>query len=155
MTKLLTVPMKKPTDVDVVRPLENLINTVYKSPKDKDISKQIREFSNLRNNAVLKSYEQFEGSLEIIYTYYDQVVALENKIPQNELHISFKWKDAFNRGSGIFGGRNSLTISSLGFERVCVLFNIAALQSSIASAQDVNNDEGLKIAAKLFQQSAG
>ncbi|KAG8311500.1 Rhophilin, Rho GTPase binding protein [Homalodisca vitripennis] len=155
MTKLLTVPMKKPTDVDVVRPLENLINTVYKSPKDKDISKQIREFSNLRNNAVLKSYEQFEGSLEIIYTYYDQVVALENKIPQNELHISFKWKDAFNRGSGIFGGRNSLTISSLGFERVCVLFNIAALQSSIASAQDFNNDEGLKIAAKLFQQSAG
>uniref|UniRef100_A0A1B6GMD2 BRO1 domain-containing protein n=1 Tax=Cuerna arida TaxID=1464854 RepID=A0A1B6GMD2_9HEMI len=154
MTKFLTVPMKKPTDVDVVRPLENLINTVYKSPKDTDFSKQIREFSNLRNNAVLKTYEQFDGSFEVIYVYYDQVTALENKISPNELHISFKWNDAFNRGSGFFWGGNSLTISNLGFERMCVLFNIAALQSAIASAQDINNDEGLKIAAKCFQQSA-
>jgi programmed cell death 6-interacting protein len=32
-----------------------------------------------------------------------------------------------------------------------VLFNIAALQSSVAAAQSIENDDGLKLAAKLFQ----
>lgn len=46
-------------------------------------------------------------------------------------------------------------LSTIAFEKVCVLFNIAALQSSIASTQCLDSDEGLKTAAKLFQQAAG
>ena len=36
-----------------------------------------------------------------------------------------------------------------------MLFNIAGLQSAVAASQSVDNDDGLKLAAKLLQQAAG
>lgn len=44
----------------------------------------------------------------LIDSYYDQLVALESKIPTQELQVPFKWKDAFDKGS-IFGGKISLS----------------------------------------------
>lgn len=48
-----------------------------------------------------------------------------------------------------------LAHTSLSYEKVCVLFDIAALQSHVAAVQQMDNDEGLKLAIKLLQQSAG
>lgn len=44
-----------------------------------------------------------------------------------------------------------VAVSSLAYEKVCILFNIAALQSGVAAAQSFENDDGLKLAAKLLQ----
>lgn len=46
-------------------------------------------------------------------------------------------------------------MSTIAYEKVCVLFNIAALQSCNAATQCFTSDDGLKMAAKLFQQAAG
>lgn len=42
-------------------------------------------------------------------------------------------------------------VHSNAFERVCLLFNVAALQSQIAKGQNFDSDEGLKTAVKHFQ----
>ena len=43
--------------------------------------------------------------------YYDQLVAIENKLPltPTQIPIAFKWKDAFDKGS-LFFGRQSLSL---------------------------------------------
>ena len=51
-----------------------------------------------------------------------------------QVQIAFKWKDAFDKGS-IFGGRMSLTVASLAYEKVCILFNIAALSTQVGTAK--------------------
>merc|ERR1719470_706833 len=76
------------------------------------------------------------------------------KIPSSEVQIPFKWKDAFDKGS-IFGGRISLTVSSIGYEKVCVLFNIAALSTQVAETQNLDSEEGLQKANKKLQSAAG
>jgi hypothetical protein len=38
----------------------------------------------------------------------------------------------------------------LSYEKVCILFNVAALQSAVAAGQSIENDDALKLAAKLF-----
>ena len=41
------------------------------------------------------------------------------------------------------------------YEKCCILFNIGSLLSQIACSQNLSNDDGLKTAAKYFQQSSG
>ncbi|XP_053605524.1 apoptosis-linked gene 2-interacting protein X 1 isoform X2 [Plodia interpunctella] len=153
MAELLFVPLKKSSDVDVVKPLKNLIQSTYNTGENQeDYSEALNELSRLRTNAIWKVFEK--SSLEILYSYYDQLASLESKLPPQEVQVPFKWKDAFDKGS-IFGGRMSLTVSSLAFERMCVLFNMAAQQSALAAQQPLDTEDSLKLAAKLLQQSAG
>ena len=41
------------------------------------------------------------------------------------------------------------------YERLCVLFNVAAVCSEIAGTQPLDSEEGLRTAAKLYQIAAG
>lgn len=71
MSELLVVPLKKPYDVDVVKPLKNLIQSSYSGndANATDHSGVIEEFSKLRSAAIWKAFEKYESSLEIVYGY--------------------------------------------------------------------------------------
>ena len=45
--------------------------------------------------------------------------------------------------------------ASLAFEKICVMFNIGSMLSQIGANQNVEFDDGLKIATRYFQQAAG
>lgn len=70
-------------------------------------------------------------------SYYDQLCALETKIPAHELQVPFKWKDAFDKGS-LFGGSISLSMfddidniydSSFKFKQIGGALSIASWRS--------------------------
>lgn len=68
MAELISVPLKKPTDVDIAKPLKNVIDSTYSSSdKHEDYSDQIKELSKLRSAAVWIVFEKYESSLEVIY----------------------------------------------------------------------------------------
>ena len=69
MVDLISIPLKKPSDVDVIKPLTNVIKSTYNAENNQDYSNAISEFSKLRNNALWRAFEKYESSLEFIYRY--------------------------------------------------------------------------------------
>lgn len=154
MADILAVPLKKTSEVDLIKPLKNVIALRFSTADNpEDFGEAIVELNKLRNNANIRALDKQESSLEILARYCDQLGALEGKIPSQDLQVAFKWKDAFDKGS-LFSGKMSLTISSLSYERMCSLFNLAAFQSQVASIQSHDNDVALKLATKLLQSAA-
>uniref|UniRef100_A0A1I7ZGC7 BRO1 domain-containing protein n=1 Tax=Steinernema glaseri TaxID=37863 RepID=A0A1I7ZGC7_9BILA len=155
----LAVPLKTTNEVDLVKPLKSYVDSIYQTNDDvsTEITEAICELNKLRNRACNQPLDKHQSGLDIITRYYDQLVAIENKIPISATvnPIAFKWKDAFDKGTAFFRKASSLTSHDSSFERACVLFNCAALMSAIAASQSVVNDEELKTAAKMFQQAAG
>lgn len=73
MTDLLSVPVKKSSEVDMVKPLKNLIQSTYSSSNPGEegtapnYSEAVSEFNKQRNTAIWKFFEKYESSLEIVY----------------------------------------------------------------------------------------
>ncbi|TKR87931.1 hypothetical protein L596_012257 [Steinernema carpocapsae] len=156
----LAVPTKSTNDVDLAKPLKSYIDSIYQDSSDDvsaEVGEAIAELNKLRNRACNQPLDRHQTGLDIITRYYDQLVAIENKIPISATvnPIAFKWKDAFDKGTPFFRKASSLTSHDASFERACVLFNIGALMSAIGASQSMLNDEEMKTAAKMFQQAAG
>ncbi|KAM9340432.1 programmed cell death 6-interacting protein isoform 2-T2 [Symphorus nematophorus] len=157
MATFISVPLKKSSEVDLVKPLSKFITATYPAGEEQgEYIRAVEELNKLRRNALGRPLDKHETSLEILLRYYDQLCAVEPKFPfsENQLCLTFTWKDAFDKGS-LFGGSVKLALASLGYEKTCVLFNAAALASQIASEQNLDNDEGLKAAAKYYQLASG
>lgn len=155
MTDILSVPLKKTSEIDLVKPLKNLIALRFSTADNpENFNDAISELNKLRSLACVRAMDKNEAAIETVARYCDQLAALEGKIPAQDVQIPFKWKDAFDKGS-LFSGKMSLTINSLSYERMCCLFNLAAFQSQVAAVQSQESDEGLKLAAKLLQSASG
>ncbi|XP_059899303.1 programmed cell death 6-interacting protein isoform X3 [Gadus macrocephalus] len=157
MATFISVPLKKSSEVDLVKPLSKFVTMNYPAGEEQtEYIRALEELNKLRKNALGRPLDKHDSSLEILLRYFDQLSAVEPKFPfsENQLCLTFTWKDAFDRGS-LFGGSVKLALASLGYEKTCVLFNAAALASQIASEQNLDSDEGLRAAAKYYQLASG
>ncbi|XP_077667207.1 programmed cell death 6-interacting protein isoform X3 [Eretmochelys imbricata] len=157
MATFISVQSKKASEVDLAKPLCKFIQQTYPAgDAQAEHCRAAEELNKLRKSAVGRPLDKHESSLETLMRYYDQLCSIEPKFPfsENQICVTFTWKDAFDKGS-LFGGSVKLALASLGYEKTCVLFNCGSLASQIASEQNLDNDEGLKTAAKHYQFASG
>ena len=94
----------------------------------------------------------------LLFRYYDQLHAIEYKLPitENQIRIYFKWQDAFVSGGSLFGSKQKTNGSwKLAYEKASALFNIGHAYSELALAQNLSLDEQMKAASRYFQLASG
>ena len=64
---MLGIPLKKASEVDILKPLRNVITSRYQSSEQESYITAINDLSKLRNNAVCKTLDFHENSLETLY----------------------------------------------------------------------------------------
>lgn len=69
MPSLLQVPLKKSQNVDLIKPLTKYIKTTFSEEKLNDTKDALAELNQLRANAVVKSLDKHETSLEVLQRY--------------------------------------------------------------------------------------
>ena len=83
-----------------------------------------------------------------INRYYGQLLGVMQRFPlatelslpgQPAIKIAFTWSDTFE-GASVFG-KKKLTLPNAHFEQASVLFNLGALQSQVAAAQNTGFDD--------------
>ncbi|OXA55499.1 apoptosis-linked gene 2-interacting protein X 1 [Folsomia candida] len=154
---LLSIPLKTSCEVVLLEALKVPFKEASYSVKDAALIASMEEFQKFRNQVVNKSLPKNAASLELLYRYHDQLVSLGARLP-NMAHkppnITIYWDDACDKG-GLFGGKANITTSSFELERLCIIFNIAALQTTLAAeSRAADTDEELKNAAKFYQSAA-
>uniref|UniRef100_A0A673CJC5 BRO1 domain-containing protein n=1 Tax=Sphaeramia orbicularis TaxID=375764 RepID=A0A673CJC5_9TELE len=123
MATFISVPLKKASEVDLVKPLSKFVTVSYPAGEEQsEYIRAVEELNKLRKNALGRPLDKHESSLEILLRYYDQLCSVEPKFPfsENELCLTFTWKDAFDKGS-LFGGSVKLGNGAFGHIKDTVL----------------------------------
>lgn len=144
---MLSSPLKQTSEIDWIDPLKGYIRHNYGDDPDK-YSEECQTLNRLRQDMRGAGSDSASGR-DLLYRYYGQLELLDLRFPVDENHIkiSFTWYDAFTH--------KPTSQYSLAFEKASVIFNISAVLSCHAAAQNRAEDNGLKTAYHSFQASAG
>ncbi|KZS88031.1 BRO1-domain-containing protein [Sistotremastrum niveocremeum HHB9708] len=139
----ISIPKKTTEEVDWTTPIQSLIAQSYGERPD-NYAQECVNLQKCRQDAVRGAGSDMTGR-DLLYKYFGQLELLELRF--SEIRVPFPWHDAFT---------NKLTTqTSLAFEKASIIFQIASTHSSIASAQNRSDPEGLKRAFHYFRTCAG
>ena len=146
---MLALPVNRGSTTSLSEPYFTFLKSIYGEASTDKLVSDISGFQTLRDSAVL-IYEPTESGIQTLlklnYQYSSFVPRLNGY--QNELRTNFRWYDGFRTSK-------SIVSTCLYVDLACFLLNLGALQSLLGSKQERSTDEGIKIANKYFQQSAG
>jgi tyrosine-protein phosphatase non-receptor type 23 len=122
------------------------IKNKFNEPSPQKYSRELQEFSNLRNIALSSLTENSfrdQNSLKALKKYYCQLVTILNRF--KECSAIFPWKDAFGRGTNEGG---------LEFEINNIMYNIAALHNEFGAKISKTNESTTKEACLNFSNAS-
>ncbi|XP_065185382.1 programmed cell death 6-interacting protein-like [Sycon ciliatum] len=153
---LLAPPLKRSDKVDLKSPFRNFIFSTYGQDAD-NYTQAVGELQTARDWCCSGSLDKHESSIDAVTKFYDQLVAIEAKLPvgEGQIPLKYTWYDCFNRKEGFFSSSSvKQGLNSGAYERICVLFNLASVHAIVAGAQNLETDVGLKLAVKSFPMAA-
>ncbi|KAI8909543.1 BRO1-like domain-containing protein [Gorgonomyces haynaldii] len=143
---LLHIPVRETEEVDFEPGFKDYIERVYQEDPSA-YAQEIQTLNRLRQDC--RGAGSDTTGRDILYRYYGQLELLDLRFPIDEdnIQIEFPWMDSFS-------GKKTVQYS-LAFEKASIIYNTAAVLSSIASQQPRSDTIGLKTSFNYFQASAG
>lgn len=139
-------PLRSPKDnASYVNEFHNQIKTKFNEPSAGKFSRELNEFTNLRNIAISSLGENSvrdNNSLKALKKYYCQLVSMMNRF--KDCGAEFSWKDSFGRGS---------MDGNLDFEINNIMYNIAAIHNELGAKITRNNETLTKEACLNFSSA--
>eukprot|EP00128_Syssomonas_multiformis_P016988 Colp12_sorted_trinity150504_noHs@35456 len=143
----LAVELKRSEKVDFARPLKAFISSSYEEDPNK-YDEAIMNLDSLRQS--IRQPDKHETGAASLLKYLGQLKFLESRFPisSTQVRVEFVWYDSFKP-------KTKQGQYSIQYERACVIFNLASLYSQIAATQNINTEDGLKVACRYYQLAAG
>ena len=93
MATFLVPDAKKTSKVDFKRPIESYIGNTCDNVQTSDFIGSVRELNTLREGTCERSPDKHDTGLDLILRYYDQLQAIETKLPiaENKVGFSVRW----------------------------------------------------------------
>ncbi|KAJ2964193.1 hypothetical protein NQZ79_g843 [Umbelopsis isabellina] len=145
-TNLLAVEVKKTEKVSLTQVLRDYISNAYAEHPDL-YTDDFRVLDELRMDCIHLGSQH--NALNRLIKYYGQLVFIGSKFPI-DVGAEFPWYPAFSANGG-----KPVAYRNLNYEKACVLYSIAAMQSQLGIAENRATEEGVRRACMYFQNAAG
>lgn len=165
--EMLVIPLKVTTRTDLYQPLHSWIDNLRsispsdKTPDPKDCIKSLKRISSIRNcisSSICAHYAHksaiSENALSDCIEYHSVLEECEKlgfPVRDGEAHqLMLSWNCAFEQSH-----ESRMIRSNIRYERCCVLFNISAFESYLASTEDFLTKAGLARAVQRYNLCSG
>ncbi|KAH8092591.1 pH-response regulator [Cristinia sonorae] len=146
MPNQLSIPFKRTTDIPIRAAARKYISDKYNDTHPDALKWDVSQWEDLRKDAVGGTVHA--DRVKALQLYHAQLVFILTKLP-TDIGLEIPYYPAFN-SSG-----SPVTLRNLAYERAAVLFNLSALHSQLAAAEDRASPQGLKQAIASYQNAAG
>ncbi|KAI5122282.1 hypothetical protein M0805_002362 [Coniferiporia weirii] len=146
MSNQLSIPFKKTRTIPIRQAVRSYILASHPDTHPEAFKWDIERWEQMRKDAANEAAHV--SRTQVVIKYYAQLTFVLTKMPVDigldipyaaALHPSVPWT----------------TIPNLAYERAAVLFNLAALYSQLAVAEDRSHPDGIKRANAYYQNAAG
>ena len=147
---MLIVPIKRTESTKIFKNLEKYIKKNYDKASLERVRPYLTEGDGIRDSLIATVNVAYDGLGQAIQNtakYFRYVKSLERFIPIQSTDLKFTWFDTLSK--------RKFPVLTYKLEKICVLYNLAALHSRQGAEINLAGTDAHKIALNAFQVSMG